>query len=167
MFFGVLLLIIGISILLPKIPIFNIFLGGFLIILGLSMFLGKEMKHIIGYNQKNLTIFSENTFLYSDDEKEYVTIFGSSKLDISNININKNKKLEIISIFGNSEVKINENINYKVKATTLFGSTHLPQNKTEGFGEREEKSNTFNESMPYLELEVVSIFGNTDIKEVK
>lgn len=165
MFFGIILLIIGISILLPKIPIFNIFLGGFLILFGLSMFLGKDIKNMIAYKQKNLTVFSENTFIYNDEEKEYITIFGSSKLDIDRVNINKNKKLEIISIFGNSEVNVNKNINYKIKSTTLFGSTHLPQNQTEGFGELDAKSKVFNENQPYVEFEVVSLFGNVDVKE--
>lgn len=165
MFFGVILLIIGISILLPKIPVFNIFLGAFLILLGLSMFLGKDIKNMIAYKQKNLTIFSENTFIYNDEEKEYITIFGSSKLDIDKVNINKNKKLEIISIFGNSEVSINKDINYKINSTTLFGSTHLPQNQTEGFGELDVKSNAFRDNEPHLELKVVSLFGNVDVKE--
>jgi len=150
---------------IPKIPIFNIFLGGFLILFGLSMFMGKDIKHMIGYNQKNLAIFSENTFTYSDEEKEFITIFGSSKLDMSKISINKNKKIEIITIFGNNEVKINKNINYKISSLTLFGSTHLPKNQTEGFGVLDAKSSNFNESIPFLDLEVVSIFGNNNIKE--
>lgn len=165
MFFGVILLIIGVSILLPKIPIFNIFLGGFLILFGLSMFLGKDIKNLIGFNQKNLTIFSENTFIFDEEEKEYITIFGSSTLSLNKSDIKENKKIEIVTIFGNNDIKIDKNLNYKIKSTTLFGSTHLPKNQTEGFGELEAKSNNFNESVPYYNLEIVSLFGNSDVKE--
>lgn len=162
MIFGIILLVIGISIMLPKIPVFQIILGGFLVLLGVSMFLGKDFKSFVGISRPNLIVFNEGIFHYDEKQKEYFTIFGNTKLDLTNAKYTTNKKLEIINIFGNTEITLNKNSNFRIKATTVFGSSNLPNNKKEGFGDTTIESSNFDKSKPYLDLELITVFGSVN-----
>lgn len=163
MIFGIILLLIGISIMLPKIPIFNILFGAGLILLGVSIFLEKDFKSLIGFSSPNVIVFNEGIFTYDENQKEYVTVFGNTQLDLTSAKFNDKKNLEIISVFGNSQVTLNKNSNFKIKSTTVFGSTNFPNDKNEGFGDLTIKSENFDENRPHLDIEVISVFGNTDI----
>lgn len=163
MFFGILLLIIGIGIILPKIPVFNILFGAFLIILGLSMFTGKHMGDYLHISKPNLIVFKESNFSYNSNEKEYTTIFGNTTLDLTNQKIVENKEVKIVTLFANSNLLLDKNSNFKIKTTTLFGSSNLPSKSTEGFGEENDKSVNFSENKPYFDIELVSLFGNSNV----
>ena len=162
MFFGILLLIIGISIIIPKIPVFNIFLGAFLILLGISMFTDKHIGEYINFSKPNLTIFSQNEFSYNSNEKDYVTVFGNSTLDLSKETFSQKKKITVVSIFGNSDLKIG-NQNAKLKAIAIFGSAGLPNKSSNGFGEVTENSKNFDSNKAYIDIEIISIFGSSTV----
>jgi len=163
MFFGILLLIIGIGIILPKIPVFNILFGAFLILLGLSMFTGKHVGDYLHISKPNLAIFKESNFSYNSSEKEYTTIFGNTTLDLTNQKIVENKEVKIVTLFANSNLLLDKNSSFKIKATTLFGTSQLPSKHSEGFGEVAETSSSFDENKPYFDIEIVSLFGNSNV----
>ena len=55
MYLGIILLIVGVLLVLPKIPIFKTILGTGLILMGLSLYLNKDVKDIVNLN--NIAIF--------------------------------------------------------------------------------------------------------------
>lgn len=163
MFFGILLLLIGIGIILPKIPIFNILFGTFLILLGISMFTGKHVGDYLHINKSNVAMFKESTFSYNINEKEYITIFGNTTLDLANQKIIENRKIKLISLFANSNLLLNKTSNFQIKAITVFGSSKLPSKNSDGFGRINDKSQNFQENKPYLDIEVISLFGSSNV----
>lgn len=163
MFFGIILLIIGLSIILPKIPVFNVLLGIALIVLGISMFLNKDFKSFFNYKTENIIIFNEGNFEYNDKFNEYVTVFGNTQLNLTKAKPTSNKKISVVTAFGNIKLFLDKNSNFNINSVTVFGSSKLPNQSKEGFGEIKTKSDIFDEKKPYLNLDVVSVFGNIEI----
>ena len=64
MYLGIILLIVGVLLVLPKIPIFKTILGKGLILMGLSLYLNKDVKDIVNLN--NIAIFGEKKFEFDD-----------------------------------------------------------------------------------------------------
>lgn len=163
MFFGILLFIIGIGLILPKLPVFNIILGICFILLGISFFTGKSFHQYLNFSKETITIFGKQEMKYNSKEKKYITIFGNSKLDLNPVQLDDKKEVKVISLFANSNLYLNKNSNFKIKATTLFGATNLPSKTTEGFGEVDSKSSSFDETKSYFDIEIISLFGNTHV----
>jgi len=148
---------------LPKIPVFNILFGAFLILLGLSMFTGKHVSDYLHISKPNLALFKETHFSYSSSEKEYTTIFGNTTLDLTNQKITEKKKIKLVTLFANSNLVLDKNSSFKIKATTLFGTSQLPSKHSEGFGEVVENSSNFDENKPYFDIEIISLFGSSNV----
>lgn len=163
MFFGILLFIIGIGLILPKLPVFNIILGICFILLGVSFFTGKSFNQYINFNKEAMTIFGKQEMKYNPNEKEYITIFGNSKLDLKPVQLTEKKKVKVISLFANSTLYLDKTSNFKIKATTLFGATNIPSKTTEGFGEIDSKSPNFDDNKSYFDIEIISLFGSTNV----
>ncbi|MBP6409334.1 MAG: hypothetical protein KA299_11395, partial [Fusobacteriaceae bacterium] len=76
MYLGIILLIVGVLLVLPKIPIFKTILGTGLILMGLSLYLNKDVKDIVNLN--NIAIFGEKKFEFDENQNYYITIFGNT-----------------------------------------------------------------------------------------
>jgi hypothetical protein len=51
----------------------------------------------------------------------------------------------------------------RIKAETVFGGVHLPENVAGGFGSAFYQSKNFDESKNYLLIEGSSVFGSVEI----
>lgn len=165
MYLGIILLIIGVLFVLPKIPVFKIILGTGLILMGLSLYLNKDVKDIINLN--NVAIFGEKKFEFNENQNYYVTIFGNTSLSVGKENLSVNKKINIINIFGNTRIDIDKNTNYKVDSVAILGSNNIPQNNKSKFGKFKYESEKFDKNKKYSEFLFLSIFGNLSLEEVE
>lgn len=165
MYLGIILLIIGVLFVLPKIPVFKIILGTGLILMGLSLYLNKDVKDIINLN--NVAIFGEKKFEFNENQNYYVTIFGNTSLSVGKENLSANKKINIINIFGNTRIDIDKNTNYKVDSVAILGSNNIPQNNKSKFGKFKYESEKFDKNKKYSEFLFLSIFGNLSLEEVE
>ena len=96
MYLGIILLIVGVLLVLPKIPIFKTILGTGLILMGLSLYLNKDVKDIVNLN--NIAIFGEKKFEFDENQNYYITIFGNTSLSITGDKLSANRKINITSI---------------------------------------------------------------------
>jgi len=165
MYLGIILLIIGVLFVLPKIPVFKIILGTGLILMGLSLYLNKDVKDIINLN--NVAIFGEKKFEFNENQNYYVTIFGNTSLSVGKENLSVNKKINIINIFGNTRIDIDKNTNYKVDSVAILGSNNIPQNNKSKLGKFKYESEKFDKNKKYSEFLFLSIFGNLSLEEVE
>ena len=157
MYLGIILLIVGVLLVLPKIPIFKTILGTGLILMGLSLYLNKDVKDIVNLN--NIAIFGEKKFEFDENQNYYITIFGNTRLSITGDKLSVNRKINIINI------EIDEKSNYKIDSIAILGSNDIPQNNKSKFGKFKYESENFDISKKYNEFLFLSILGNLSLKQ--
>ena len=163
MYLGIILLIVGVLLVLPKIPIFKTILGTGLILMGLSLYLNKDVKDIVNLN--NIAIFGEKKFEFDENQNYYITIFGNTSLSITGDKLSVNRKINIINIFGNAQIEIDGISNYKIDSIAILGSNDIPQNNKSKFGKFKYESENFDISQKYNEFLFLSILGNLSLKQ--
>lgn len=164
MYFGIILLIIGILLILPKIPIIKTLLGIGLILMGLSIYLNKDVKDLIRLD--NIAIFGEKDFKFDSSQNYYITIFGNTTLTLGKENLANNKKINIINIFGNTQIKVDSKSNYIIDSISILGSNNIPQNNKPKFGKFKFESENFDRSKQYREFLFLSILGNLSLEQI-
>ena len=164
MYLGIILLIIGILFVLPKVSLFKILLGTGLILMGLSIYLNKDIKEFVGLN--NVAIFSEKNFEFDENQNYYITIFGNTSLSVEKEKLLNNKKIKIINVFGNTRIEVDKSSNYKIDSVAILGSNNIPQNNKSKFGKFVFESQNFDNTKKYSEFLFFSIFGNLSLEEI-
>lgn len=131
LFWGILILLIGLSIVLKyafhiEIPLVRVFLGIIVILIGLRLIIGNTRKSgiIPRTHTRNVNITGNCD-----------VVFSSATIDLSNLKEGQQLPAEISVVFGNAVVVIPDTINLEVMSTTVFGTTILPDRTYAGFGE--------------------------------
>ncbi len=167
LFWGIVLIVIGISIVFKvifDINMFRIIMAIFFILLGIKILLGKSAFHY-GAKDKDV-IFNDKHFTeFPGTDTEYNTIFGKSVFDFSSapITVNNAIKLEFNTIFGDAEIRLPEGLPVKIKADAVFGAAKMPDNNTAVFGTTNYVTEHDEASSKFVSIEVNTIFGNTEV----
>lgn len=167
-FWGILLFIIGIWNLLLNLNVVTTELGEILwpiliIIAGLSIIFNKlkfkdnGTKEKISKDKKLIYngIFSGVNEKVIDEDVEVIVInaiFGGVELDLRNLNLKDDLKIEICSIFGGVDLFLSDNYNLIVSSTSIFGGV---ENKHSTKKDKVKKN---------INISSVNIFGGTDLK---
>lgn len=171
LFWGVVLIIIGLSIIVKIVfhidfSIFRLLIAFLLIYLGIKLFMGKDFILISNKYPEQSVIFSERTIKNVEDGKEYNVIFGGAKFDLRQMNFPDSGKINIKlnTVFGGSEIYMNNNVPVEINAHTVFGGTKLPDNQTSAFGEAYFKSDSAKQHKATLIIETNTVFGGTQVR---
>ncbi|MGE0087907.1 MAG: LiaF domain-containing protein [Bacteroidales bacterium] len=170
MFWGILLILIGLGIVIRVVfnidfPIVKFIIAFFFIFLGIKILIGnfgpKNIRH-----DENTTMFGERRIEFLDNEhKEFNVIFGSNMIDLRNVDLSQgSKEIEVNVIFGSTDIKISEKTPVKIKAESVFGSAKMPNGNTASFGSTQYKSDTFSADSNYLYIKTDVVFGGVEIK---
>ncbi|HAN18466.1 MAG: hypothetical protein A2X13_08850 [Bacteroidetes bacterium GWC2_33_15] len=170
MFWGILLILIGLGIVIRVVfnidfPIVKFIIAFFFIFLGIKILLGNfnfwKVRH-----DENTTMFGERRINGIDAEhKEYNVIFGSNVVDLRDIDLSQgSKEIEINVIFGSSDIKISEKTPVKIKAEAVFGSAQMPNGNTASFGSTQYKTESFSKDTNYLYIKADAVFGGIQVK---
>lgn len=161
-FWGVVLVIFGISFILKAvfhidIPIFRLFVAFIFIYIGVKIIIGDRI--IKSKATEKEVIFSEGEFKYDREKfKEYNIIFGSGKIDLSDIGeLDENKLIRVNTIFGGGSLIIKKNAPFRLKTSVAFGGISFPEGEAIYFGEKELKQGE--KSTYYLDIELNVVFG--------
>lgn len=165
-FWGILLFIIGIWNLLLNLKLVKLELGEILwpvliIIAGLSIIFNK-----LDFKKKKKKISKKGTLVYNgifsgvndkitDETVEFISInaiFGGVELDLRDLKLCDNLKIEVYSIFGGVDLFLSDDYNINVSSTSIFGGV---ENKHSV--KNDDKKNT-------IDINSVNIFGGTDLK---
>ncbi len=154
-FWGIVLLLFGISIIIKAIfnidiPIFKFLLAFLFIFIGIKILVGDKIKPV----QSNKDIlFSSGEFSYSnEDVREYNIIFGSGRIDLSNLeSLDKNKLIKINTIFGGGSLYLKKGAPFRLKTSVAFGGINFPQGETIYVGKKD--------SDYYVDIELNVVFG--------
>jgi len=155
LFWGILISLIGISMILKyvvniDIPLGRIFFGIILVLFG--------MKIIFGHSEK-IHVKHPGRVNYYSGSRDYNIIFSSGTIDLTNYANGQKMPGEINVIFGNATVLVPDSLNLEVVSTTVFGQTILPERAYKGFGEDTFSVN--NKATGELHrIETNAVFGN-------
>lgn len=168
-FWGIILVIVGLSIIFRiifDINLFRVLIAVLLILLGVKILVGG--RGIFNFSStKNDVIFSEKVFSGTPNNRtEYNVMFGKSVFDFRDIDFRNEMpvRLKINTIFGAAEVKIKEDYPVKIKAGTAFAVAKMPDGNTVAFGSSHYTSNTYDASRNYLYIEANTVFGSFEVK---
>jgi len=170
LFWGVLLILIGFSLIIKIVfnihfPVFRFVIAFFFILLGLKMLIGDYGVFRSSGNDGNV-IFSERKIHGNVNMKnEYNVIFGKSEIDLRDIKLKPGRnKVEVNTVFGEARILLNSNIPVKIKSDVAFGNIRLPDGDTGGFGSTTFVSDNFSEDSSYLYLKASAVFGSMKIR---
>lgn len=170
LFWGILLILIGLGIVIRVVfninfPLIKFIIAFFLIFVGIKLLVG-NFNFWHGHSDENTTIFSESRISGLDsDYKDYNIIFGSSIIDLRDVDLSQgSKEIEINTIFGGTVVKINEETPVVIKTDVVFANAKLPNGNTSTFGTGRFKSNSFAQDTSHIYIKADVIFGDFKVK---
>lgn len=176
MFWGVAIIVVGLCVLVGaifgiNIPVFKILLGLFLVYMGIKVIFGAFLLDFSLSAEKRSSdheaVFAKSQFSYpnSKSAKEYVTVFGTSRLDLTNTVDIQGVELETVTVFGESEILVKKATPLRIESNTVFAKSELPGKNISAFGQFHYSTPGLKESEPALKLKVTSVFGSTKIVE--
>lgn len=167
-FWSVLLFIIGLWNLLLNFKLVTVELGEILwpvliIIAGLSIVISK-----LSFSKKtgNKKTIKEGKLVYNgifggvnekivDENIESISVnsvFGEVELDLREIKLKKDLKIEVYSIFGSTNLHLSDDYNIVVSSTSIFGGVENIHKSKKDKGKKN------------ININCVSVFGGTDLK---
>jgi len=170
LFWGLILILVGLGIVIRvvfnvNIPLVKFVIAFLFIFIGIKILIGNF--HFWDHRgDETTTIFSESRINGLDDKfKEYNVVFGSSTIDLRDIDLSEgSKEIRINTIFGGCLMKIDENTPVRIKADAAFASAKLPNGETAAFGTGHYESKTFNQDTNYLYIKCDVVFGGFEVR---
>lgn len=169
-FWGIILIFIGLSLIVKVVfqidfPIFKILLAVILILLGIKILFGDfHIFRSISGGSGGETVFSERYFEQIPADNQFSAVFGSNKIDLTDIEIDEAKKIKVNVAFGNTEIILSNDIPVKIKVEVAFGSAKLPEGESGGFGATNYESPDYIEGTPALIIKGNVAFGELVIR---
>lgn len=168
-FWGIILVIIGLSIIFRvvfDINLFRVLIAVLLILLGIKILVGNRGIFNLS-SGRNDVIFSEKRYSGTPNNRtEYNVMFGKSVFDFRDIEFKDEEpiRLKINTIFGAAEIKINKNSPVKIKVDAAFAGAKMPNGNTVAFGSSQYVSNTYDASRNYMFIDANVVFGGLEVK---
>jgi len=171
---GALVLLAGVSIILGAVfdihlPLFRSAVALVLILVGVRMLFGAWTPARKTSADTSSVFFEERLLgptVAAPDRLKYDVIFGRGVIDLTTLpRDGLDRTVEINSIFGAAEVRVDPSTPYEVDATSAFGETRtpLPGRAASGFGSVHYQPPAA--VPPRLHLKVNSVFGSSEVIE--
>jgi hypothetical protein len=166
LFWGVVVILFGISILLKAmfhidIPFFRILFGLVVIYWGVCMLTGWHGHH---YSGGSRAIFTESTVSANESNKEFSVVFGKNTVDLTSLQpSDKFMRVESNTVFGDTLLIIDPAVPAKIKVSTAFAHASVPNGNETSFGELVYTTKDYKEGANSLIIEANVVFGNLKI----
>jgi predicted membrane protein len=172
LFWGLILILIGISIIIKIVfnidfSIFRVIFALVLIYFGIRLFIGRDFRIYHNDKDEQLIMFSRRVVNNVDNNKEYNVIFGDGKFDLRNFSVPENQvfRVKLNTIFGNSEVLLNPEVPVEINSQTVFGSTRMPNTNESSFGDASYKNDSAKKTSAKIIIETNAVFGALQVRE--
>ena len=169
-FWGVILIIIGLSIILRiflDVNVFRIVIASVFILIGIKMLIGRQVFHYHGDDRH--VAFGERIINSApEDGTEYSTVFGKTVYDFRNATNfpTGETKISVNTVFGETDILLPKDVEVQVKADAAFANAMMPNGNTISFGSTmydSDVSDTGN--FPRVKINASVVFGNLKIKQ--
>jgi predicted membrane protein len=170
LFWGVIIVILGVSLILNhlfkiNLPIFKILLGLGIIYIGVTVLMS-GFNVSIGNSDGQHAIFSTEQTKPEvlNDREEFNSIFGKMTVDLRQSEIPDRGNLEVNAVFGSATVYLPPNVRVHLKSGSVFGSVKNQERSLDGIGESSTDSGPA-DAVKQLDIEANAIFGEVRIKQ--
>lgn len=169
LFWGIILIIIGLSIIFKVIfdvSIFRVVIAIAFILIGVKLLIGRPIVRHEGRGDH--VIFGERTIRSNPIHgSDYNTIFGKTVYDFRDMDTLTDRKTKITfnTVFGSTEVILPPELPVIIHADAVFSSSRLPNGNTVAFGDADYTSKTAQADSLILYIEAHVVFGGLDIRQ--
>jgi predicted membrane protein len=168
LFWGIILIVIGLSIIFRvffDISIMRIVFAVVIILIGIKILVGKPK--FFSSHDENQVLFGERAYkATSVGQTEYNTVFGKSVYDfrdIKKLDSGKNR-IEVNTVFGSTELIIPDSIPVKIKADAAFAAARMPNGNSVAFGTINYNNESADSAGDYLYIEANVVFGDLKVR---
>jgi len=168
LFWGVLLILIGLAAIFKvvfDVNLFGVVFALFLIFLGISMLVGKPWMFHRNKGPHD-TMFEDRTVREQPaDHSEYNVIFGKSVYDFTSVDFPDERPVhvKINTIFGHSVVQVDRKVPVIIKSDAVFGSASMPDGSSVSFGSLQYSSDAYHPDSVALVIEAPVVFGAVQV----
>jgi hypothetical protein len=169
-FWGILLVVIGLSIIFRiifDVNLFRVLLAVIVILIGIKILVGGKGIFNIR-TDRNDVIFNERTFVETPENKaEYNVVFARSVFDYRKVGIKGGRpvKVKINTLFGSTVIKVDENTPVKIKVDAVFAGAKLPDGNTIVFGSGFWQGESPEPEENYMIIDAGVVFGSLEVKK--
>jgi predicted membrane protein len=170
LFWGILLIIIGLSLIIKIVfnidfPIFKILIAFLFIYLGLKIILGDGFKFFHNRKTESDIVFGESNFNTIDHGRDYNVVFSKGRFDLRNVVLNDSGPtiVKINSVFAGTEVLLNKSMPVRISVDAAFAGAQMPNGNSSAFGSTIYTSDSLDMSKPYLDVKADVVFGGLKI----
>lgn len=164
-FWGLLLIVLGLSIILKvifnlNIPVFRMVISFLLIYMGLQILFG---GFPFEKNDRNV-IFNDNRIKVTA-AGDYNIIFGKGIVDLTDFIADAHTRIEINTIFGSGLIKLKPEQPLKIVVNSAFAGAKMPDGNMISFGKYIYQTPGFKENQTFSEVAVNVVFGEVEFTE--
>jgi hypothetical protein len=150
-FWGVLLLLWGLSLILKgfhivDLPLVKIFFAVVIIMFGIRILVG--WPHHDHYKSNGI-----HGRIVNSGGTEYSTVFASQTIDLTDLKPDS-QPLEINVVFGNAYVILPDDISFEIQPTSVFGSTQVPT----------KPAPAMNKPLGTVKIDATAVFGKLEFE---
>lgn len=166
LFWGTLLIIIGLSVILKAIfginlPIIRILLGVLIIYLGMRVIIGGFSK-TVDFGED--AFFGNSHLTFTQEQKDYSILFGTGTIDLRPVkDSDKKERINSGIIFGKSTIILPKGEPFKVDLSAAFGKVELDEKSINGIGDTVWYSPEYKDSEESNTLKASAVFGSMEI----
>jgi hypothetical protein len=168
LFWGIILILLGISIVIRivfnvHIPLVRIVFALILIYLGIKVLVGDSWTCF----NRNRSVFGSSHISVPSGENEYKVIFGSMSIDATGeVTESEPERTFIKTVFGESKLTIALSVPTIVHVQAAFSGTRFPNGNSLSFGDSTYKNSAMKPGIsPKREIYVKVVFGSVVIIE--
>lgn len=168
-FWGLILVIIGISIIIRiffGINLFRVLFAVLLIFLGVLILFGT--KGLFRYRLTGKENFFSERIVHETpkDKTEYNVVFGKTVYDFRDFEFidDKTVRIRLNTIFGNSHIRISNDMPVKIKIDAAFSGASTPDGNTIVFGTSYYLTPSYREADKHLYIEAEVVFGHLQLE---
>ena len=169
LFWGIILIIIGLSIIfrvLFDVSIFRVVLAIVFILIGIKLLIGHPIMRHEGSNDH--VIFGERTIRSNPVHgNDYSTVFGKTVYDFREMDDLPDRKTKITmnTVFGSTDILLPADLPVIIHAEVVFSSARMPNGNTIAFGDANYSSKVTEPDSATLYIEAHVVFGGLDIRQ--
>ena len=168
LFWGLILIVIGLSIIFRiffDINVFRIVIAIVFILIGIKILIGRPVFH--STESENDVFFGEKMISsMPEDGMTYNTIFGKTIYDFRDINmVDQDTRISVSTVFGSTDILLPPSVPVKIKADAAFAEAKMPNNNTVAFGSITYVSDNVTDTTLVLQIDAHVVFGALVIKQ--
>lgn len=168
MFWGILLVLFGVSIIVKilfhiHIPFVRIFIALMIIYFGIRILVGGSWHHHSRCNNS----FGSSTVNIMAGDREYKTVFGATTIDATQpVTGTLPERFSCQTVFGETKIMVSRDIPTIIHAEAAFGEARFPNGNSISFGNTVWKNSAANNSgVIQREIQAKVVFGSLSVLE--